>query len=160
MIYAHTHATCIVEEIIIEFVLHLLNFRLCETERHLEISIADWCYVWAANEEFLFFAYSGIKGQLCVPLLYRQGWLWQGVASREKKGQEVLRDEGDEQGKNNNKAQCQVCHQREANSGTAEEPLHSQHVLRILRPREPISGHGLLIRRRLALPYLPSQALL
>lgn len=59
-----------------------------------------------AYEEILFVlcVHSGIKGQLCVSLLYRQGWFRKGMASREKKGQEVLRDEGDEQGKNYNKA--------------------------------------------------------
>ena len=131
-----------------------------DIERETHWNSICWC--WVAYEEilFVFYVHSGIKGQLCVPLLYRQGWFRQGMASREKKSQEVLRDEGDEQGENYNKAQCQVCHQRKANSGTAEEPLHRQHVLRILGPREPISGHGLLIRRRPALPYLPSQALL
>lgn len=69
------------------------------------------------------------------------------MASRAQEGQAVLRHEGDEQGPHYHQAECQVSHQREADSRPTQEPLHRQHVLRLLGPREPLLGHGLPLWR-------------
>ena len=126
------------------------------------ISKSVCLFLWSVGVKkgsFLTFSFicfcSCFKRKLCLPLLHRQRWVRQSLASRKKKGQIVLRHERNEQGKNHNKAQRKVRYQWETNFSPAQKPLHRQHVLCLLRPWKSVPSHGLFVGRRSTLSHLP-----
>ena len=67
------------------------------------------------------------------------------MEGRKKEDQAIICDERDVQGPHHNQAQHQICDEREANSYAAAQSIYSEHVLRVLRPRESVPSDGLAL---------------
>lgn len=64
------------------------------------------------------------------------------MESGKEKDQAIICHEGDVEGQNHYEKECQVCHEWETDSHSAEQSLFSQHVLCLLGQRKPILGDG------------------
>ena len=112
---------------------------------------------------------SDYQKSFLIPLYDRPGRLRQSVADRKEKGEERVRDEGDEQGEGDFKAVGALHHEREEVPQHAKTPVRNtllsqlsfaqlarEHALRLLGQGEPLSRGRLDARRRPAVP--PGQA--
>ena len=92
--------------------------------------------------------------QLLLPLLHRQGRLRQGLEGRAQEAEAELRHEGDVEGAHHNEEKRQVGNEREENIDDAEEPIHCEYVLCVLRQGKFVLGDGLIIWRRSPLSHM------
>ena len=81
------------------------------------------------------------------------------MASRAQKNQTSLRYEGNEQGQDNDQAKREKRNERAVDPPRTRQRLHSQYVVCFSRPGEFISGDGLFVGGRPALPHLPLSVL-